>query len=369
VALLADLDFQHPIVGLISLRELRSIFLYFVLFVSFWRFPFRSVCKMTGEEKDHSSPSEEDSRSEDDFVASAGAGRKRVVVVGLGMVGIAFIEKLMKLDEKRREYDVIVIGEEPHLAYNRVGLTSFFQHRNVEDLYLNPASWYTSMPEGSLNYHLNTLVNSIDTENKIVGTSSGDTVPYDILVLATGSDAILPRHTPGHDANGVFVYRTIEDLQKLIKFAGTKRGTVGAVVGGGLLGLEAAKAMMDLDEFSKVKLIERNKWVMSRQLDGDASSMVVEQVQQLGLDVLLSKRVQCIDTDDENNLTGVTFEDGDKLECTTICFAIGIQPRDDLARKSGKQTTFPTLSPQLVPLLTHNYLARYKVYKQRWDGS
>ncbi len=262
--------------------------------------------------------------------------RKRVVVVGLGMVGIAFIEKLMKLDVKRREYDVIVIGEEPHLAYNRVGLTSFFQHRNVEDLYLNPASWYASMPEGSLNYHLNTLVTSIDTKNKTVGTSHGDTVPYDLLVLATGSDAILPRHTPGYDAKGVFVYRTIEDLQKLIDFSATKKGSVGAVVGGGLLGLEAAKAMMDLEEFSKVKLIERNKWVMSRQLDGDAGSMVVEQVRQLGLDVLLMKRVGRIETDEDNNMTGVTFEDGEKMECTCICFAIGIKPRDNLARESGK---------------------------------
>lgn len=261
--------------------------------------------------------------------------RKRVVVVGLGMVGVAFIEKLMKLDVKRREYDVIVIGEEPHLAYNRVGLTSFFQHREVENLYLNPASWYASMPEGSLNYHLNTLVTSIDTEKKTVETSKGTTVPYDILVMATGSDALLPRHTPGHDAKGVFVYRTIDDLQRLIEFSATKTGTVGAVVGGGLLGLEAAKAMMDLEQFNKVKLIERNRWVLSRQLDGDAGSMVVEQVRTLGLDVLLSKRVGRINVDEGNNVTGVKFEDGETMDCTCICFAIGIKARDELARKSG----------------------------------
>lgn len=261
--------------------------------------------------------------------------RKRVVVVGLGMVGIAFIEKLLKLDVKRREYDVVVIGEEAHLAYNRVGLTSYFQHREVENLYLNPASWYASMPQGSLSYHLNTLVTSIDTEKKSVQTSQGDTVPYDILVLATGSDAVLPRHTPGHDANGVFVYRTIEDLQKLINFADTRKGTVGAVVGGGLLGLEAAKAMMDLEKFEKVKLVERNRWVLSRQLDDDAGSMVVEQVRQLGLDVLLSKRVGKVNTDNENNVVGVSFEDGETMDCSTICFAIGIKARDDLARSSG----------------------------------
>jgi len=263
------------------------------------------------------------------------AKRKRVVVVGLGMVGIAFIEKLMKLDAKRREYDVIVIGEEPHFAYNRVGLTSFFQHQKIENLYLNPASWYASMPAGSLSHHLNTLVTSIDYETKTVRTSKGDSVPYDILVLATGSDAVLPRHTPGHDAHGVFVYRTIDDLQNLIAFSSVKRGTVGAVIGGGLLGLEAAKAMMDLETFAKVKLVERNRWVLSRQLDRDAGSMVVEQVRALGLDVLLSKRVGRINTDAENNVTGVTFEDGESMECSSICFAIGIKARDDLARSSG----------------------------------
>ncbi|GAB7359089.1 hypothetical protein MBLNU230_g5160t2 [Neophaeotheca triangularis] len=202
-------------------------------------------------------------------------------------------------------------------------------------MYLNPASWYASMPEGSLNYHLNTLVTSINTQNKSVETSQGQTVPYDVLVLATGSDAVLPKHTPGHDANGVFVYRTIEDLQKLIDFSSSKKGTHGAVVGGGLLGLEAAKAMMDLEEFSKVHLIERNRWVLSRQLDGDAGSMVVDQVQALGLDVMLSKRVGSINTDSDNNVKGVTFEDGEYMDCTCVCFAIGIQARDELAKRSG----------------------------------
>jgi nitrite reductase (NAD(P)H) len=178
------------------------------------------------------------------------------------------------------------------------------------------------MPEGSLNYHLNTLVTEINSQDKTVKTSNGDTVSYDILVLATGSDALLPKHTPGHDGKGVFVYRNIDDLEKLIQFSATKKGGVGAVVGGGLLGLEAAKAMMDLEEFSKIKLIERNRWVLSRQLDGDAGGMVVEQVQSLGVDVLLSKRVGKILTDEENFVTGVAFEDGEKMECSCICFAV-----------------------------------------------
>ncbi|XDG05616.1 hypothetical protein ABKA04_005231 [Annulohypoxylon sp. FPYF3050] len=262
--------------------------------------------------------------------------KTKLVVVGLGMVGIAFIEKLLKLDARTHEYNIVVIGEEPHLAYNRVGLTSFFGHRKVENLYLNPKEWYTQhAPDNKLNYHLNTLVTAIDPSNKTVACANGDVVSYDILVLATGSDAILPRHTPGYDANGVFVYRTIEDLQNLIAFGESHKGTVGAVVGGGLLGLEAANAMMDLKCYEKVKLIERNKWVLSRQLDADAGNLVVEKVTDLGLEILLSKRVGQIKSDQENNVTGVVFEDGEQMDCSTICFAIGVQPRDSLARSAG----------------------------------
>ncbi|KAF2742117.1 nitrite reductase [Sporormia fimetaria CBS 119925] len=264
-----------------------------------------------------------------------GGGKKTIVVVGLGMVGIAFIEKLMKYDARRGEYNVIVIGEEAHLAYNRVGLTSFFQHRDVKNLYLNPEEWYTSAPKGTLSYHLNSLVTLVDSEKKAVHTAKGDVVPYDILVLATGSDAVLPRHTPGHDAKGVFVYRTIEDLERLIAFSDNRKGNIGAVVGGGLLGLEAAHAMMDLKVFSQVKLIERNRWVLSRQLDADAGGMVVEQVRALGLDVMLSKRVGKILADADNAVTGVVFEDGEQMDCSCICFAIGIRARDELAQKSG----------------------------------
>ncbi|KAH6648074.1 hypothetical protein BKA67DRAFT_524115 [Truncatella angustata] len=266
----------------------------------------------------------------------AAGSRKRLVVVGLGMVGIAFVEKVLKLDARTREWDIVVIGEEAHLAYNRVGLTSFFDHRKVENLYLNPQDWYTShAPDNALGYHVNTLVTNIDSESKSVTCSNGDVVPYDVLVLATGSDAVLPKHTPGHDANGVFVYRNIDDLQRLIAFGEQQKGTVGAVVGGGLLGLEAAKAMMDLECFRKIKLIERNRWVLSRQLDQDAGELVVEKVTDLGVDVLLDKRVGRVTTDQGNKVTGVVFEDGEQMECSTICFAIGVRPRDSLARGAG----------------------------------
>ncbi|PHH81701.1 hypothetical protein CDD82_144 [Ophiocordyceps australis] len=261
--------------------------------------------------------------------------RQRVVVVGLGMVGIAFIEKLLQYDAQAQAYTITVLGEEPHLAYNRVGLTSFFKHREIESLYLQSSEWYAKVPDGTLEYHISTRVDSIKSDKKTVVCQNGDEVAYDILVLATGSEALLPRQTPGFNAHGVFVYRTIKDLTSLIDFCNTKKGTVGAVVGGGLLGLEAAKAMMDLEAFASVKLMERNQWLLSRQLDQDAGAMVVQQVRDLGLDVMLSKRVQRIKVDGNNSVIGVVFEDGQATDCSTICFAIGVRSRDELARKSG----------------------------------
>jgi len=264
--------------------------------------------------------------------------RKRVVVVGLGMVGISFIEKLLKLDARAREYNITVVGEEKHVAYNRVGLTTFFEHRKVEKLYLNPLEWYESILDGALNYHVNTKVTKIDPSRKSITCADGKEIDYDILVLATGSDAILPRMVPNYDATGVFVYRTVDDLEKLIAFsASQKNGPVGAVVGGGLLGLEAAKALMDLECYSNVKVIERGGWVLSRQLDSVGGAMVAEQVRSLGVDVLLKKSVASIEVDEGHNVTGVNFADGESLACSTLCFAIGVRPRDELARQAGLQ--------------------------------
>lgn len=153
-------------------------------------------------------------------------------------------------------------------------------------------------------------------------TSTGERIAYSILVLATGSDAVLPTHTPGHDAKGVFVYRTISDLERLIDFASQHKGKTAVTVGGGLLGLEAAKAMTDLEDFGNVKLIDRNKWVLARQLDADAGTLVTRKIRELGLDVLHQKRVSVVNTDAENNVTGITFEDGEQIDCCCICFAV-----------------------------------------------
>ena len=135
---------------------------------------------------------------------------------------------------------------------------------------------------------------------------------------------MLPETTPGYDAKGVFVYRTIADLERLIEFASRHKGKTGVTVGGGLLGLEAAKAMTDLQDFGSVKLIDRNKYVLARQLDADAGGLVTEKIRELGLDVMHQKRVSRIETDEEHNVTGMVFEDGEKIDCCCICFAVGV---------------------------------------------
>jgi nitrite reductase (NAD(P)H) len=246
----------------------------------------------------------------------------------------------MKLDAERRQYHIVVIGEEPYPAYNRVSLSSFFEHRKAENLYLNPKEWvrtllhrirdtanhlkYTSFEPGSLSYHLNTKVTEIIPERKLVVTSSGTSISYDTLVLATGSDAILPTRIPGADANGVFVYRTISDLVRLIEFGSKHQGDVGITVGGGLLGLEAAKGMWDMKVFRSVKVVEMCPWLLARQLDADAGNLVTEKVRLLGLDVLLHKQVSQINADSNNNVAGITFADGERIDCSCICFAVHI---------------------------------------------
>lgn len=118
------------------------------------------------------------------------------------------------------------------------------------------------------------------------------------------------------------MYRTISDLERLIDFASKHKGGTAVTVGGGLLGLEAAKAMTDLEDFGNVKLIDRNRWVLARQLDGDAGSLVTRKIRELGLDVLHEKRVKLVHTDEENNVVGITFEDGERIDCCCICFAV-----------------------------------------------
>jgi nitrite reductase (NAD(P)H) len=174
-----------------------------------------------------------------------------------------------------------------------------------------------------LKYTLDAVVTAVDSEKKTVTTNREKTYEYDYLVLATGSTAILPR-MPNWDSKGVFVYRTVDDLQNLITFSAEKKEKKenGVVIGGGLLGLEAAKAMLDLQVYEKITVVEAMPYVLGRQLDADAGAMVVEQVKGLGVEVVLGKMVNHLTKDDAGNVTGIEFKDGSTVEGSCVCFAV-----------------------------------------------
>ncbi|KAK1247594.1 hypothetical protein MKX07_002503 [Trichoderma sp. CBMAI-0711] len=301
--------------------------------------------------------------------------RKRVAVVGLGMVGISFIEKLLRYDMEsgRDEWEVTVFGEEPYIAYNRVGLTQYFTNRSIEHLYLSPPEWYSSHSERKLTYHTSDLVIYIDGQAKLLNTANGRVFHYDECVLATGSDAALPPYMSSEQfqsTRGCFAYRTIKDLDNIIDYATNAPSYIGhrirkaAVIGGGLLGLEAAKALLDLEEVDQVVLVERNRWVLSRQLDQEGGTLVLEKVRALGVEVLLQARVRDLVWNDEKRLTGLLLEGKDGLpdqefDIDLLVFAVGIKPRDDLSKTTPISVARPSggfiVDNQLRTNLPHIY--------------
>lgn len=294
-------------------------------------------------------PSQFRDKNDHEYLTEIGRTKKRIAVIGFGMVGVAFVEKLLKYDVQggRDEWEITIFGEEPHLAYNRVGLTQYLRHRSIESLQLNPLSWYSSHA-AKLHYHLSDGVIAIDATEKIITTMKGLQFAYDECILATGSDAALPPYMPKNrfdNIRGTFVYRNVKDLEDMIQYAGNAFATHGhpirkaAVVGGGLLGLEAAKALSELDHVDRVILVERNDWVLSRQLDQEGGTLVLEKVKALGIDVLVRTRIKDITvagkTLDGLLLQGNLGEPDQVIEADMLVFAIGITPRDDLAEAAG----------------------------------
>ncbi|KAB5593146.1 Nitrite reductase (NAD(P)H) large subunit [Ceratobasidium theobromae] len=247
--------------------------------------------------------------------------RKTIVVVGLGMVGIAFIEKMLALDEEKR-YRIVTCGEEIHLAYNRVALTEYFQHRSVEQLYLNSPAWYAEQDPERFVFYTGEQVTSLDHGARRVTTSKGRTI------------------------NGVFVYRSIADLDSMLAYSERPNANKAVVIGGGLLGLEAAKALYDLPAIPDVAILNRQAYPLSRQLDGEAGEMVLRKIEGMGVKVITKVDVSNVTTEkipeDEIEaegktevITGFDLTDGTRVECDLAVFAIGIKSRDDLARSAG----------------------------------
>ena len=249
--------------------------------------------------------------------------KKNIVVIGNGMVGHRFCEKLVEFDVAG-EYRIVTFCEEPRAAYDRVGLTSFFAHRDAEKLMLARLDWYR---EQGIELHIGDRAATIDRQAKVVRSERGREVSYDKVVLATGSFPFVPS-VPGIQNRGVFVYRTIEDLQQIIAYAPNAKRA--AVIGGGLLGLEAAKAAYDLG--LETHVVEFAPRLMPRQIDDAGSKILVQKIESLGVKVHLNKATKEVLGNGE--VSGLLFNDGQKLDVEMIIVSAGIRPRDKLAKQS-----------------------------------
>jgi nitrite reductase (NADH) large subunit len=248
---------------------------------------------------------------------------QRVVLVGHGMVGHRFCERLIELDTDGR-YALTVFGEEPRPAYDRVHLSEYFTHRDASRLQLGDREWYE---RSGIELVTGDRVVAIDRAAQTVTTQSGRSVAYDVLILATGSVPFVPP-TPGIEKAGVFVYRTIEDLERML--AWKERAKSAAVIGGGLLGLEAAKAVMDMG--LEAHVIEFAPRLMPRQLDERGSAILAQQISQLGVHLHLNTSTKSVCG--EEAVTALDLSDGSTLPVEMVVVSAGIRPRDDLARSS-----------------------------------
>jgi len=259
------------------------------------------------------------------MIATSKAGRpKTIVVIGNGMVGHRFVERLVEFDA-RLKYQIVTFCEEPRPAYNRVNLTKFFEYKDSGPLMMARPDWYR---QHGIALFVGDAATEIDRGKRVVRSREGREIRYDNVVLATGSAAFVPPIV-GVDKKGVFVYRTIGDLEAILAYA--KQVQSAAVIGGGLLGLEAAKAAVDLGLTTHI--VEASPRLMPRQLDDAGSRVLVGKIEELGVRVHAGNPPTEILGDE--HVEGLAFANGQKLNVEMVIVAAGIRPRDELARACG----------------------------------
>jgi nitrite reductase (NADH) large subunit len=250
----------------------------------------------------------------------------KLVMIGNGMAGVRTLEELIKLAPDL--YDITVFGAEPHPNYNRILLSPVLAgEQTFEDIVLNDLSWYA---ENNIRLLLNRKVVSIDRKKRIVTAADGSTAEYDRLLIATGSvPFILP--IPGNKLHGVIGYRDIADTQMMIDTAKTHSHAV--VIGGGLLGLEAANGLklrgMD------VTVVHLADWLMERQLDKTAGKLLETALQERGIHFRTNEQTESLMDNGEGRVCAVKFKNGDVIAADLVVMAAGIKPNTELAEKTG----------------------------------
>ena len=252
--------------------------------------------------------------------------KMKLVLVGNGMAGVRTLEELLKIAPDL--YDITIFGAEPHPNYNRILLSPVLAgEQTLEQIVLNDWAWYQ---EHGITVHAGCTVNEVNRARRTVHASGKDgqaiSVPYDRLILATGSNPfMLP--IPGKDLQGVLAYRDIADTQAMIDAATQYRHAV--VIGGGLLGLEAANGLMKRG--MQVTVVHASEWLMERQLDPVAGQMLQKALQERGMQFLMQAQTQELLGNADGRVCAIRFKDGSEIPADLVVMAVGIRPNTALA--------------------------------------
>ncbi|MGP1683025.1 MAG: NAD(P)/FAD-dependent oxidoreductase, partial [Giesbergeria sp.] len=254
--------------------------------------------------------------------------KPRLVMVGNGMAGVRTLEELLKIAPDL--YDITVFGAEPHPNYNRILLSPVLAgEQTLDDIVLNDRQWYA---DHGITLHTGFTVTEVSRARRMVSAtgSAGETLsaPYDRLIMATGSKPfILP--LPGKDLQGVLAYRDIADTQAMIDAASRYRHAV--VIGGGLLGLEAANGLMKRG--MEVAVVHAGEWLMERQLDDVAGKLLQKSLAERGMKFLMQAQTQELVGNAAGRVTRVKFKDGSEVPADLVVMAVGIRPNTELAER------------------------------------
>lgn len=248
----------------------------------------------------------------------------KLVVIGNGMAGIRTIEGLLKLTPDL--YEICVFGAEPHFNYNRILLTPVLSgEKAVDDILLNRGDWYS---ENGITLYKGEAVTQINRKSRSILGAKGTCVEYDRVLIATGSSPFIPP-IPGAELSGVMSFRDLQDVEKMLE--ATKRGGRAVVIGGGLLGLEAANALGK--QGMEVTVVHNTAYLMDRQLDEPAAVLLQRSLEQTGLTFLMAAQTEAIRG--EFKVQTVSLTNGLEIPADLVVIAVGIRPNTELAKSSG----------------------------------
>ncbi|WP_109441095.1 nitrite reductase small subunit NirD [Acinetobacter haemolyticus] len=261
------------------------------------------------------------------YITNNGVSQEKLklVLIGNGLAGMRCLEDLLDMAPDR--YDVTVIGEEPWGNYNRIMLSPVLSgEKTIDDIMLHPHAWYS---DKGIKFIADDPAVKIDRTRKVVHTQNGESVDYDRLIIATGSSPFIPP-VQGVDLKGVISFRDIYDVNTMIQYAESKKNAV--VIGGGLLGLEAAYGLVQRGmNVTVLHLMDR---IMERQLDGRASSMLRHSIEQKGINIITEANTEALIGQD-GHVSQVRLKDGTVLDADLVVFAVGIRPNIALAQSAG----------------------------------